>query len=64
MQKIVDVLHETALLSSGFFPENPGEYGGKVFKVLGLAMANSSLEQQPSREATTAAALHNFCTYF
>lgn len=49
-QNIVNVLHETALLSSGFFPENPAEYGGKVFEVLGLAMASTSPRSTLERE--------------
>lgn len=51
---IVNILHETALLSSGFFPENPAEYGGKVFEVLGLAMASASPRSSLDREEVAA----------
>eukprot|EP00250_Pteridium_aquilinum_P008913 c18303_g1_i1 orf=309-2696(-) len=52
-QNIVNILHETALMSSGFFPENPAEYGTKVYEVLGLAMASTSLEQEETFSPAT-----------
>ncbi|KAH7288307.1 hypothetical protein KP509_31G021500 [Ceratopteris richardii] len=49
-QNIVNILHETAMISSGFFPENSAEYGGKVFEVLGLAMASQGDHQSANEE--------------
>lgn len=39
-QSIVELLHETALLSSGFFPENPAEYGSRMYEILGMALSS------------------------
>ncbi|KAJ7521076.1 hypothetical protein O6H91_19G036700 [Diphasiastrum complanatum] len=38
VQQLVDLLYETALLSSGFSPENPAEYGGRVYEMMALAL--------------------------
>ncbi|MCO5602604.1 hypothetical protein L7F22_056738 [Adiantum nelumboides] len=54
VHNIVNLLHETALMASGFFPENPAEYGGKVFEVLGLAMGGAKGDSSPEQEESGA----------
>lgn len=41
-QKILDLLYETALLSSGYTPESPAEFGAKVYEMMSLALAGKS----------------------
>ncbi|KAJ8480184.1 hypothetical protein OPV22_023911 [Ensete ventricosum] len=38
-QKAVDLLYDTALISSGFTPENPSELSGKIYEMMGSALA-------------------------
>ncbi|XP_077213208.1 heat shock protein 90-6, mitochondrial-like [Tasmannia lanceolata] len=37
-QKAIDLLYDTALVSSGFTPENPSELGGKIYEMMGIAL--------------------------
>ncbi|CAD5186544.1 unnamed protein product [Musa acuminata subsp. malaccensis] len=37
-QKAVDLLYNTALISSGFTPENPSELSGKIYEMMGSAL--------------------------
>ncbi|KAJ4761996.1 heat shock-like protein [Rhynchospora pubera] len=37
--RAVDVLFETALISSGFIPDNPRELSGKIYEMMGTAFA-------------------------
>jgi heat shock protein beta len=37
-EKLAELLFETANLSSGFTPENPAGFGGRVFEMMGLAL--------------------------
>lgn len=37
-EKLADLLFETANLSSGFTPENPADFGGRVYEMMGLAL--------------------------
>jgi len=41
-QKMLDLLYETALLSSGYTPESPAEFGAKVYEMMSLALAGKS----------------------
>ncbi|KAJ3675265.1 hypothetical protein LUZ60_004307 [Juncus effusus] len=38
--KAIDVLFETALISSGFTPDNPAELGSKIYEMMGSAFAS------------------------
>jgi heat shock protein beta len=44
-QAMVNLLYETALLSSGFTPENPAEFGARVYEMMGLALAGKNNAQ-------------------
>ncbi|PIA30896.1 hypothetical protein AQUCO_05300021v1 [Aquilegia coerulea] len=35
----IDLLYNTALISSGFTPENPAELGGKIYEMMGMALS-------------------------
>ncbi|GLJ23692.1 hypothetical protein SUGI_0448710 [Cryptomeria japonica] len=37
--KAIDLLYDTALISSGFTPENPAELGGKIYSMMDIALA-------------------------
>ncbi|KAK6919229.1 Histidine kinase/HSP90-like ATPase [Dillenia turbinata] len=37
--RAIDLLYDTALISSGFTPENPAQLGGKIYEMMGLAFA-------------------------
>lgn len=37
--KAIDLLYDTALISSGFTPENPAEMGGKIYSMMDIALA-------------------------
>lgn len=36
--RAIDLLYETALISSGFTPDNPGELSGKIYEMMGMAI--------------------------
>ncbi|KAH9332064.1 hypothetical protein KI387_004172 [Taxus chinensis] len=36
--RAVDLLYDTALISSGFAPENPAELGGKIYEMMAMAL--------------------------
>ncbi|KAJ8636196.1 hypothetical protein MRB53_010463 [Persea americana] len=38
-QRAIDLLYDTALMSSGFTPENPSELGGKIYGMMGMALS-------------------------
>ncbi|RWR76344.1 Heat shock protein Hsp90 family [Cinnamomum micranthum f. kanehirae] len=38
-QRAIDLLYDTALMSSGFTPENPSELGGKIYEMMGMALS-------------------------
>ncbi|KAG0593096.1 hypothetical protein KC19_1G304700 [Ceratodon purpureus] len=44
-QAMVNLLYETALLSSGFTPDNPAEFGARVYEMMGLALAGQNNAQ-------------------
>lgn len=37
--RAVDLLYDTALVSSGFTPENPAQLGGKIYEMMSFALA-------------------------
>ncbi|KAM1131155.1 hypothetical protein ACFX1X_046241 [Malus domestica] len=37
--RAIDLLYNTALVSSGFTPENPAELGGKIYEMMSLALS-------------------------
>ncbi|KAJ4980467.1 hypothetical protein NE237_031304 [Protea cynaroides] len=37
-QRTIDLLYDTALISSGFTPENPAQLGGKIYEMMGMAI--------------------------
>ncbi|WOL09230.1 heat shock protein 90-6, mitochondrial [Canna indica] len=38
-QRAIDLLYDTALISSGFTPDNPSELGNKIYEMMGTAFA-------------------------
>ncbi|KAG0469786.1 hypothetical protein HPP92_016486 [Vanilla planifolia] len=36
--KAIDLLYDTALISSGFTPDSPGELGGKIYEMMDMAL--------------------------
>ncbi|KAK2995634.1 hypothetical protein RJ640_013591 [Escallonia rubra] len=36
--KAIDLLYDTALVSSGFTPESPAQLGGKIYEMMGMAL--------------------------
>ncbi|CAA7393335.1 unnamed protein product [Spirodela intermedia] len=38
-QRAIDLLYDTALISSGFTPDNPSELGGKIYEMMGMALS-------------------------
>ncbi|KAL5987958.1 hypothetical protein ACLOJK_035720 [Asimina triloba] len=38
-QRVIDLLYDTALMASGFTPENPSDLGGKIYEMMGMALA-------------------------
>ncbi|XP_078430118.1 HEAT SHOCK PROTEIN 89.1 [Wolffia australiana] len=35
----IELLYDTALISSGFSPDNPSELGGKIYEMMGIALS-------------------------
>lgn len=55
-QRAVELLYDTALISSGFAPENPAELGGKIYEMMAMALGgrwrseeSESAEFEPSK---------------
>lgn len=51
--RAIDLLYDTALVSSGYTPENPAQLGGKIYEMMGMALAGkwSTPEiQQPAAQ--------------
>ncbi|XP_057507238.1 heat shock protein 90-6, mitochondrial-like isoform X1 [Actinidia eriantha] len=38
--RAIDLLYDTALISSGFTPENPSQLGGKIYEMMGMALSD------------------------
>lgn len=49
--RAIDLLYDTALISSGFTPESPAQFGGKIYEMMGMALSNKwetpAVEYQP-----------------
>jgi heat shock protein beta len=52
-QAMANLLYETALLSSGFTPENPAEFGARVYEMMGLALAGQNNAAANKTEETS-----------
>ncbi|GJT54503.1 heat shock protein 89.1 [Tanacetum coccineum] len=46
--RAIDLLYDTALISSGFTPESPSHFGGKIYEMMNMALSNKWGPQQPS----------------
>ncbi|GMP53696.1 hypothetical protein CsSME_00019088 [Camellia sinensis var. sinensis] len=44
--RAIDLLYDTALISSGFTPENPSQLGGKIYEMMGTALSGKWATQQ------------------
>lgn len=53
--RAIDLLYNTALISSGYTPENPAEVGGKIYNMMDAALAGKW--RAPSSEAANVDAL-------
>ncbi|KAL8209669.1 hypothetical protein R6Q57_006401 [Mikania cordata] len=55
--RAIDLLYETALISSGFTPESPSQLGGKIYEMMSVALSNKWTTQQQAfdREAEVVA---------
>ncbi|RLN22734.1 heat shock protein 90-6, mitochondrial [Panicum miliaceum] len=54
--EVLDVLFETAMISSGFTPDNPAELNGKIYEMLSSAIAgkwSTQLQAQPASTSMT-----------
>ncbi|KAG6545602.1 hypothetical protein Mapa_012956 [Marchantia paleacea] len=51
-QKMVELLYDTALLASGFSPENPAEFGGRVYEIMAMALSGKDQSGLESEEST------------
>ncbi|KAG5545766.1 hypothetical protein RHGRI_018052 [Rhododendron griersonianum] len=38
--RAIDLLYDTALISSGFTPDNPAQLGGKIYEMMGMAISD------------------------
>ncbi|KAJ7964717.1 heat shock protein 90 [Quillaja saponaria] len=56
--RAIDLLYDAALVSSGFTPENPAQLGGKIYDMMGMALAGKWLQpdqfQNPGAQHTAA----------
>ncbi|XP_050205996.1 heat shock protein 90-6, mitochondrial [Mercurialis annua] len=57
--KAIDLLYDAALVSSGFTPDNPAQLGGKIYEMMGMAIAGkwsspaaSNYTSQPHNQST------------
>ncbi|KAL2630130.1 hypothetical protein R1flu_014816 [Riccia fluitans] len=53
-KKMVDLLYDTALLASGFSPENPAEFGGRVYEMMAMALSGKRATAEVSETADAA----------
>ncbi|KAG1342139.1 heat shock protein 90-6, mitochondrial [Cocos nucifera] len=45
--RAIDLLFDTALISSGFTPDNPAELGGKIYEMMGTSLAGKWMSANP-----------------
>ncbi|RLN00802.1 heat shock protein 90-6, mitochondrial [Panicum miliaceum] len=50
--KVLDVLFETAMISSGFTPDNPAELSGKIYEMMSSAIAGKWSTQSQAEPAS------------
>jgi heat shock protein beta len=50
--KVLDVLFETAMISSGFTPDNPAELSGKIYEMMSSAIAGKWSTQSQAQPAS------------
>ncbi|URE35750.1 Heat shock protein [Musa troglodytarum] len=60
-KRAVDLLYDTALISSGYIPDSPAELGNKIYEMMGIALGgrwgrSESEEAAEGAEATSAQA--------
>ncbi|XP_008800616.2 heat shock protein 90-6, mitochondrial [Phoenix dactylifera] len=48
--RAIDLLFDTALISSGFTPDNPTELGGKIYEMMGTALSGKWASTTPGVE--------------
>ncbi|MFS7921835.1 putative Heat shock protein Hsp90 family [Helianthus anomalus] len=46
--RAIDLLYDTALISSGFTPESPSQLGGKIYEMMNMALSNKWSTEQPA----------------
>ncbi|GMG98753.1 hypothetical protein Nepgr_000593 [Nepenthes gracilis] len=51
--RAIDLLYDTALISSGFTPENPAQLGGKIYEMMGMALLDKWEARYDVREPVT-----------
>ncbi|KAI7754352.1 hypothetical protein M8C21_006040 [Ambrosia artemisiifolia] len=53
-KRAVDLLYETALISSGFTPDSPAELGGKIYEMMAVALGGKwgRVEESEAAAAT------------
>jgi heat shock protein beta len=47
-KQMVSLLHQTAMLASGFTPENPAEFGSKIYEMMALTVAAEETSEVPN----------------
>ncbi|KAG9448603.1 hypothetical protein H6P81_008568 [Aristolochia fimbriata] len=53
-KRAVDLLYDTALISSGFTPDSPAEMGGKIYEMMAIALGGKWGRSDSEEEAETA----------
>ncbi|CAL9089452.1 unnamed protein product [Musa acuminata var. zebrina] len=66
-KRAVDLLYDTALISSGYIPDSPAELGNKIYEMMGIALGgrwgrSESEEAAEGAEATSAEAVSSDAT--
>ncbi|KAL8227670.1 hypothetical protein R6Q57_015254 [Mikania cordata] len=52
-KRAVDLLYETALIASGFTPDNPAELGGKIYEMMAVALGGKWGRVEESEDSAT-----------
>ncbi|KAJ0987885.1 hypothetical protein J5N97_006241 [Dioscorea zingiberensis] len=58
-QRAIDLLYDTALISSGFTPENPAELSGKIYEMMGTALGGKWAAPSPMPQEYGSAGQHH-----
>ncbi|KAM0944143.1 putative Heat shock protein Hsp90 family [Dioscorea sansibarensis] len=56
--RAIDLLYDTALISSGFTPENPAELSGKIYEMMGTALGGKWAAGSPISQEYGSAGRH------